>query len=159
MNAFEQANNEAGLRRKEINGKLYCIQLLPASKGLTIGKRLIKSLGTALGVVLDSNDNPFAAETIFTDLSIAIVSKIDDLDLEATIKELLGYCSCGGNQIDFDRHFAGNYGEMVAVVEFALRENFGDFFTDYLKAKGLEIHTLREMMNKKAETPEKSESE
>lgn len=156
----QQIAQQVGLRQLTLNGKVYSIKLLPASKGMSVSSRLIKALGPAFGVMLDSNNEDLFPEQVsmFTDLAIAIVRQLDELQLETTIKELLGCLSCDGQTVNFDEHFAGNYGELIAVTEYALKENFGDFFTEYLRAKGLETHTLREMLLKnKVEIPEPSE--
>ena len=160
---FAEHLQAAGQRQKAINGRNYSIILLPATRGLTVSNRLVKSLGPAIGVLLDNSkvkEVLFPEEqSMFTDMAIALVRQLDELDLENTIKELLNGCACNGQPLDFDKHFAGNYGELVAVVEFALKENFGDFFTTYLKAKGLEIHTLREMMQPRVKDTTQEESE
>lgn len=158
----DNAMRESGVRQTTINGRSYSIQLLPGTVGLNTAQKIIKALGPALGVILDSpnQDEVVFAEdnTFFTDVAIAIVSSLDNLDLEHTVKNLLMNSYCDGQKIDFDKHFMGNYGNMIALVEFTMKENFGDFFTSYLKAKGLEIHTLRQMMNPlKAENQEESD--
>lgn len=147
------------IKEKEINGKSYSIQLLPASVGLDVSQKIIKTVGPALGVILDSKEEfEFEESTFFTDLAIALTRSIDELDLINMSKALLKGSYCDTQEITFDTHFAGNYGELLSVLEFALKENFGDFFTSYLKGKGLEIHTLRQMMTpKKVEKQEELE--
>ena len=162
-NMFAQQLQNAGQRQKDINGKTYAITLLPASQGLAVGNRLIKSLGPAIGVLLDSSQIEEVLfpedQSMFTDISIALVRQLDELDVESTIKLLLNGATCNSQPINFDQHFAGNYGEMVAVTEFALKENFGDFFITYLGSKGLGIHTLKQALQPRVKdtTPEESE--
>jgi len=156
----QQIVQQAGHRQLVLNGKTYSVKLLPATKGMSVSARIIKAVGPAFGVLLDSSNEDLFPEEIsmFTDLAVAVVRQLDELQMEITIKELLGGLSCDGQSVNFDEHFAGNYGELIAVTEYALKENFGDFFTEYLKAKGLEIHTLREMFQKnKEEKPEELE--
>lgn len=150
MDIAQQAAALAGIKQKTIQGKVYSIKLLPASQGLTVGQNIIKGFAPALGVLFDSKleeDSLFPEEqTVFTDLAIAVVRQMDSLELTSVIQLLMQGLSCDGQAVDFDTHFAGNYAALLSVVEYSLRENFGDFFTLYLKEKGLEIHTLREMM-------------
>ena len=108
------------------------------------------------------NEDEFEQGSLFTDLSIAIVSKLDDLDVINVVQELLRGCTANGKAIDPNEYFSGQIDHFYLVIEFALKENFGDFFSKVLKAKGLEIHTLREMMTptmtQQEDTAETSES-
>ena len=145
---IQDAVAQSGFKETIVNNKQYKVLLLPATRGLTIGQKLVKLVLPLFGILEDNNDeDKFLGEdkTLFTDLSIMVVRSMDDIDMVNTIKELLTGCYCNGQLVEFDTHFAANYGELIAVVEFALKENFGDFFTSYLKAKGLPIPTLREM--------------
>lgn len=139
------------IRETEINGRTYSIKLLPASVGIKVKEKIIKAFGPALGVLIDSSsiEEEFLLpeeQTFWTNIAIAIVSNMSELDLVATLKVLTSQSWCNGKEIDFDEHFAGNFGELYILVEFILKENFGDFFTVFLKAKGIEIPTLGEMM-------------
>ena len=157
----DAAEKQAGVSSKEINGNKYSIKLLPASVGLEVTQKLIKGLSPALGVVLDSNEElDFIESSFYTDIAIAISQGLPDLDTTNLIRVLLKDSYCDSKLIDFETHFVANYGTLIALVEFALKENFGSFFTDYLKAKGLEIPTLRAMMSQsKAPTQNQSEVE
>ncbi len=164
MDIAQQAAQMAGIKQTTFGSNTYSVKLLPATNGLATGQRLIKAFGPALGVLLDSGkdkENLYPEEDkLFTDLAVAIVHQIDDLEFIQTVKELLNDLSCNSQPVDFDKHFSGRYGELIAVVEFALKENFGDFFSSYLKAKGLEIPTLRSMMaTQKDESQKQSNAE
>lgn len=159
---IQQAAHQAGIKQKTVNDKVYSVKLLPATRGMTISSRLAKALGPAVAVIVDSKDEVYlpGEQSFYTDIAVALVSQLDQLALEETVKELLNGLTCDGQPVNFDTHFAGNYGSLVIVVEYALQENFGNFFTEYLKAKGLEIHTLRDMMTpNKVEIPESSNDE
>ena len=135
---------KAGLIQKEINGKTYTLKLLPAIKGMMMGKRLISTFAPALGVLMDTSteDTIYANEqTLCTDLAVAIVTQLDQLDLEQTILDLLAGMQCEGKQIEFNSHFQANYESLLSCVEWAIVENFGGFFTGWLKQKGLSIPT------------------
>lgn len=164
MDFQSAALKNSGVRQTIIGDSEYVIKLLPATKGLEMGNRLIKAFGTALGVILDSNsreeiDEYFLEEsTLFTDLAIAVCAKLDELNIIVTVKDLLAGSYVNGQPLDFDSHFMANYGNLVCLVEFALKENFGDFFTSWLKAKGFEIHTLSGKMKAKDRKQEESQS-
>jgi len=146
--------NAAGLRQKVINNKTYSIKLLPASRGMKLASRMFKTLAPALGVLLDSGEADKEAlalygedESLFTNLAVALVRQIDELSIDETVKELFGGLSCDGVAIDFDTHFAGNYGDLLILATYCLKENYGDdFFTVFLKESGLKIPTLRSMV-------------
>lgn len=159
----QQASVLTGAVQEEINGKLYSIKLLEGSPGIILGERLIQAAGPAIGVALDRHNNDgFVAvgeDTIFTDIAIAISQQITKLGLLDVIKQLLKDATCNGQLINFETHFRGNFGELLAVIEYALKVNFSGFFIEYLKAKGLKIHTLRAMMGLKEETKPSPSSE
>ena len=149
IDVMQQALQQAFQCQSTINGKDYVIQLLPTSVSLEVSQKLVKALGPAFGVLLDNNSDESMyqmEQTLFTDLFIAIAKQLDNLELTTLLQVLLKGAYCDGQAIDFDEHFRGKFGELLLVGEWALKENFKDFFISYLKAKGLEIHTLREMM-------------
>lgn len=162
MDIAQQAAMMSPMRQTNIEGKTYSIMLLSAIKGMTIGQKLIEAFSPAAGIVFDKSqeeDSLFNENTTFRDIAVAITARLDRLDMPNTVRDLFQGLACNGQQVNFDEHFRGNLGEMLLVLEFALKENFGDFFTKYLKAKGLEIHTLREMMAPlKEENLEESEN-
>ena len=149
------------LRTTIINNKEYAIQILTTSLGIKVKEKIIRAFGPTIGVALDymekGNDLLPDEFNMFTDLSIALVSNITQLDVVTTIQLLLADSYCEGQRVDFEEHFAGNYGELYTLVEFALKENFGNFFTDYLQAKGLSVESLKAMVPKAQTTEESSE--
>lgn len=119
-------------RKKTINGRKYQIQLLPALKAVGMAKTLSKVVLPALGGTIDGmRDDGFnGVPKTFTDLALVICTQLDGLDLEDIIQSLLEGCSCDGTDVvDLDSHFQGELGELVGVLEFALKENFSSFFT------------------------------
>lgn len=167
-NLFEQELKKAGGRQKVIGENTYSIKLLPATVGLKLGNQMIKGLAPVIAVLADNSMGNGAVsvkgdalvmeeQTLFTDMAVALVRQLDELDAVLIIKSLLFEASCNGQPIDFDNHFMGRYGELISIVEYALKENFGDFFIEYLKGKGLEIPTLRSLMKVNQGTQEESE--
>lgn len=161
---IQQASQQAGVKQKEIGGKTYSVKLLNTSTGLVVGQRVLEAAGPAIGVLLDrkSNDGFIVPgeDSLYTEVFIAISRQLHALGLVDLIKQLFVGLTCNGQPVDFETHFAGNYGELFAVTEYALMENFSGLFIGYLKAKGLEIHTLSNLMNlQKAQTQPTSNEE
>lgn len=119
-------------RSKVINGKKYQITMLPALKAVGVGKKLLKVVLPAIGGTIDGlrEDNIYGTPKTFTDVAVALCTQLDDIDLDELIYALLNEASCEGKTIrDIDSHFQGEIGELIGVLEFALRENFSSFFT------------------------------
>lgn len=164
---IQQAADESGVsnvREKEIRGRRYAVKILPATSGLELGERIIEAAGPAIGVILDRkvNDGYIAPgeDSLYTEIMITVSKQLYALGLATTVKQLFKGLTCDDKVVDFDQHFAGNYGELLAVLEYAVEENFGGFFTEYLSAKGLGIHSVTEFLQlSKAETLPESSNE
>lgn len=129
-----------------IEGKAYSIRLLPATKGLALGLKLTKTFLPALGAFVDAGKREGLIlpedDTMFSEIAFTLTSQMDKLDLSTIINELLHQAICDDELIDFDSHFQANYSVLIQLVEFALKENFGDFFTQYLRSKGINLGEL-----------------
>lgn len=152
---------------KIINGKKYAIELLPSSPAVDIFyNKLLPVVAPALAVWLDGSDQGddiFAEDkNIMTNIAFALVRQSVDAEIVQTFHMLLNGATCDGVAIEYETHFKGKVGELTAVVEYAIRENFGDFFTMYLKEKGFVIPTLgqmQEMLSRQESTLPTSEEE
>lgn len=125
-------NKEAGLASKQINGKEYTIHLLPATAGLKMSLEISKLMAPSVGAGLDGlrhDEILHGSPTTFTDLAMKLVTQMDQVNVVELVGALLGKVEVGGSRINFDTHFRANYGELIQVIEFALRENFESFFT------------------------------
>lgn len=125
-------NSEKLFRTKEVNGKDYQISVLPALKAIGMARKLSKVLLPILGGTIDGmrDEGLTATSSTFSDIAMTLVEQLDGLDLENTIKQLCKGLTCNGKEVrDLDSHFQGELGELVGVLEFALRENFSSFFT------------------------------
>ena len=160
-----------GITNKNINGKNYQITLLPAREGLTLGIKLTKLVGVSLGTAFDSggfsdSDDNYKMDNMGRDIAIALVDGLDRVDVVDVVVQIVRNLTVDGRAVDFDEHFRGNYGELIAVVQWALQENFGDFLTGFLKAKGIDTSEIltkfQEMttpQNKQVESSELSPKE
>jgi len=157
------AQSAGGYREIDADGITYTIKLLPATKGLSVATSLARTILPSLGSLADNvekRDYILPEESvIWTELAVMLVSQLDKIDIVKTVTMLMDGSSADGEPIKFEEYFSGNYGTLIFLVEFALKENFGSFFTGYLKAKGLEIPSLRAIFSKKVTSAEESESE
>ena len=106
------------------------IYKLPASEGIVMGTKILKLILPVLGGFADEM---FSEETkevpkTFSEISTRLVTQMDNVDILGIIKRLLSELAINRKEVDFDNYFMGNYGELILVVEFALRENFNSFF-------------------------------
>lgn len=159
---LNNAKKMSGTHQFELDGNAYSLQLLPASKGFSIGMELIKIAAPIVGVFADKSQTEDAMfpedNDMFFEASSILVSGMDKINVGNIVQELLSDLRCNGEVVNFDIHFRANYGTLIAILEVALKENFSDFFSSYLKAKGLEIPSLGSLMKNKGQVSEESSS-
>jgi len=164
---YNNAYSEAGIRELRLKDKTgkerrYSIRLLGGYTAFAVGLELITVFLPALGSYVDSekkSDFILPEENaMFSEIALLLVRQMDQINLIKIAQGLLADMTCDGQPVDADAHFKGNLSGFIKVLEFTLKENFSDFFTDYLMEKGLKIRSLGEMMNPvKEEEQEKSE--
>ena len=146
----EEVSLQQGILDKKIGEDVYSVKLLPATVGASVGLKLINLALPIIGVIVDkSGEQEYVLpedKSMWTEASILLVRQMDQVDVVDTMKLLLNQSTCNGVAIDFDQHFAAKYSRLISLVEFALEANFKDFFTEYLKGKGLDLSSLREKM-------------
>lgn len=131
------------MAEKKINGRTFRTEPLLATQALTLQARLFKAIGPALnrfGEVMQgygkdkseeekakSNAAALRALTdIFTQSNPnEIANLIKDIVEVAQIKRDSGVYE----QCDFDGDFTGKQKDIIPIVLFVLREQFGDFFS------------------------------
>lgn len=118
------------VKQTTINEKQYQIYLLPTGEGLRIAKTLAQTFLPMWGEFLGAYNT---GELDYHSLALALVTELESFDVEALTRRLLKELSVNGAEINFDEYFRGNYGELVEITAFAIKENFGSFFA----AKGL----------------------
>lgn len=152
MNAVQQAALEAGVRQVTIKGISYQFTLLPAFPGIELAKEIISLILPSAGAggdgyLASKNGSVFDESSTFTDIAILLTSRLGEFDTTAVLTTLLSGVSADGVEIDCNKYFSGRYSELTLLMEACMKENFGDFFTEYLQAKGLLIPFL-EIVNK-----------
>jgi hypothetical protein len=83
--------------------------------------------------------------TPLTSIALVLCGQLDKVDVVQLIQQLLVGCLKDGEAFNPDEEFSGSLDELFELISFALQENFGSFFTKFLKAKGLEIPTLADL--------------
>lgn len=115
------------------NGKKVRIRILPAiGEGLAVARRLLNIIAPAVGGTLDGirhDDMLHGAPRTFTEMALTVCKQLEQAEVGSLVYTLLKEMEVDGKEIDLDDYFGANYGEMVEVLEFSLRENFSSFFT------------------------------
>ena len=118
------------VKQTVINDKQFQIYLLPTGKGLKVAKQLAQTFLPMWGEFMGSMER---GEIDYHTLAMSLAAELETFEVEALIRELLKEMSVDGKEIDFDKYFMGNYGELIEIVAFSIKENFSSFFA----AKGL----------------------
>lgn len=107
--------------KKDINEKEVSIVLVGALEGIKITTQLSKVLFPVIAAMKDKKAN-------VVDLVAQALEHTDEIDLEGIIKKLFDGATVDEFPIKPDVYFAGNYGELIDFLAFALEANFGSFF-------------------------------
>lgn len=105
---------------------VFTLNTLTATQGLKVFGKLSSMLGFGLQNAFDTSM-----------IAGAIMSKLDDPELAAHIKLLLGGLKKNEKLVEFDIEFSANYGVLSQLVLWAVKENFGSFLADNPALVGL----------------------
>jgi len=115
------------------SGKNVRIVLLPAiTKGIPVARRLLNIIAPTVGGTLDGlkhDDFIHGAPKTFSDLSLVVCQQLEKAEVGNLIFTLLENMEVDGKTVNLDDYFMANYGEMIEILEVALKENFESFFT------------------------------
>lgn len=114
----------------------YRITTFPAFKGLSYLQKLLKIVGPAIGeifskasaeggdisdLVLEEEALSFAIKELTTNLDKENVAQlVQDMIKDGVTK--------GGQPVNFNQEFAGNYGNMAKLIGVIIKENYSSFF-------------------------------
>lgn len=124
------------------SGKKVQIKMLRTTAGIAVAKKLLNLVAPAIGGAADGmrhDDMIHGAPKSFTHLALTMCEQIDKVQIENIITVLLEDMTIDGKEIDYEEYFSANYGELIEILEFSLRENFETFFT----GKGLKARFLK----------------
>lgn len=133
------------------SGAKYQINVLNAWEGIRLGNQIKSVLLPLFGGTVDGinqTEDFISKSTPFTDMAIVLCDQLDKIQLEGVIGALLkGLTYQEVGQIpkdinpqgkDFENHFMANYGELLEVLAFSMKENFGSLFT----GKGIHLRLM-----------------
>ncbi len=114
----------------------YKITTFPAFKGLTYLQKLLKIVGPAIGEIFSnaaaSGSEAFELDIEDEALSTAIRELTVNLDKENVAQLVQDMITSsvlkGGQPIQFNQEFSGNYGAMVKIMGAIIKENYSSFF-------------------------------
>ena len=130
---IQQIDKQSGIATKEVNCTDYTIQLLPATSGLAMSLEISKLLAPSVGAGLDGfghDELLHGKATTFSGVAKLLATQLGTVDVSGMVKALLNNLEADGKKVNFDTHFRGNYGDLIQLIEFALKENFESFFTE-----------------------------
>lgn len=117
---------EKRVKKETIEGKEVQIHLLPASEGIVLASKLGATVLPSLGSLQENSDG----EISILEVAAIVIANIEQLDVLDTIKKLLKGLTVNGQGVSFDDYFMANYGELVKILTFSLKENFSSFFSN-----------------------------
>lgn len=115
------------------DGKTITINVLKGREGFRIGMNLLKVVLPVVGGTVDgiNHDNVLhGSPKTFSGLAVLVIDQMDKLDVEQLVMRLIDGMQVDGQTVDFDEYFATNYAELIEIVSFSLKENFGSLFTE-----------------------------
>ncbi len=131
------------MAEKKINGETYKVGPMLATEAIVLQARLMRVLGPAAvklpGIIAARVDGASAEEKAKADQeAIAAITGIfagsEPREIAELIKDIVETAmvqraSGSYGQIDMDVDFTGRLGDLIPVVTFVLKEQFGDFFS------------------------------
>lgn len=156
---MNDAYAKEGICSKKIGNSQYTIKKLPALPAFIMGTSLIETLLPSVGSGIDNGmslQEMFPEDrAMFTQIAMHLVESLGKVNKSDMVVQLTAGATRNGSPINLMIDLI-SISEMLELLEFALRSNFTDFFTVYLKEKGLEISSLLEVMMSKVQISEKS---
>jgi len=116
---------------REIGGKLWTVTLLPATRGLDVGRRLVRIIGPAIGQAIGAVGAGGIMEadaSLLAGAAGSLAEHLGEPDAAALVKELVtANVQCDGVPVtaaSFDVLFAGDYGTLIGVAVFVVEVNY-----------------------------------
>lgn len=112
------------IRQTTINGKSVQIYMLRAGVGIAMAQKLGTLAASFFSTEGDSVDIDFGK------IADGLSKKLSYEELKIMIDALLKDIAIDNKEVNFDEYFSGNYGLLIKILAFALKENFGSFFEE-----------------------------
>lgn len=121
---------------KEIDGYKFQINKLRTSELLKHGTKLAKVIVPILAekAMQDKLD-----QVDFSSLADLLVDNIDELNLEELMPVLLNQATCDGMPLQYEDFFRGKFMTLIKVMQWALTENFLNFFDGSMEMNGFTL--------------------
>lgn len=140
-----QELNEKFYKHIEINGDLYKVKMIGGRKGVSVALKLKSIALPLIGQGLDGlkqENNYFEAPQTFTQMAMILTQQMEHHEIENLILDSILYevSIKKGDKfevIDWDEFLIANYGSLIPLLAFALKENFQSFFTGSGMMKGI----------------------
>lgn len=116
-----------------INEKIYKVKLLSFEDGIDLWENIMQKLLPSVGSGLDRlshNEILDGSPTTFTEAMIHLSKNLDGETFKHYSFALFDGATVNGEALNLNEEFSGNYGAWKTLFAFALKENFGSFFTD-----------------------------
>lgn len=116
-----------------LGGKVYKIELLPATDGLDLWEYILKRILPSVGTGLDSfkhDDELDGAPTTFAEAFLHLSDKLDGNSFSLISESIFTGATVDGKPLNFNEEFKGNFGNWKKLLTFALQKNFASFFEE-----------------------------
>lgn len=108
----------------EIGSNKYQITQFGGRMGWKLGKKVSKILLPAMSKAFSEDGEEMNLAKIFE----VVAEHLDELD-DQTITDLLSHTTVNKYALDFDNHFAGNYGELLMLLWEIVMFNYESVFS------------------------------
>ena len=112
------------VRTDTIGGMEIQIYILGALEGFEMAKELAVIFAPILGAIKEGE-----SDVDFKAAALSMASTLGEANILAITTRLLKDLCVDGVEITFDDYFAANYGALVQILAFALKENVSSFFS------------------------------
>lgn len=122
----------AKYKSKTINDKIFKVKILGARDGFNIGLQISKLILPAIGSSIDGmrqDELLHGAPNTFGEAAQKLVQQMGEVDANDIVEKLLSGLIVDDEDVNWDDYFAANYSELLEVLTFSMKENFGSFFT------------------------------
>lgn len=160
----QKAKDLKGWKTTEINGKRVDIKMLKGrTKGIGTAMKLKKIALPLIGRGFDGlqEDDYLEPPKTFTEMAVILSDQMERTDIDSLIfEDLLAEVKVDGELItDWDDYLMCNYGELIPMLAFAVKENFSSFFTGVGLMKKLQAHLQNLWVSEKGSQEESTNKE
>lgn len=157
MSLDNKMNQELGLAQKDIGGHRFEIKLLPCKIAGNVFIDLLETVGPTIGIAIDKYRNldyvDPTEDTSFAEVAGMLSSQLASSEFENVVTIILKDCVMDGKPFDDNVHLRGEFNTYLELIEFALMENFQDFFRIRFAALWSIIPSFKSLLSQKKQTP------